>query len=271
MRLALFSDIHGNPLALEAVLADIQRQGEVDAYWVLGDVAALGYDPVTPLETMTTLPHTSCTRGNTDRYVVTEDLPVPPEQALEEPALLPRVIELARNFAWTRGYLSAAGWLDWLTSLPLDVRVTLPDGTRVLGVHAAPGRDDGLGLHPTHSDGDLEQRLASCEADLVIVGHTHVPMDRQVGQVRVINLGSVSNPVIPGLQATYGLLEADARGYHIQLRRVDDDREAVITAIEQAHPPTPAFLISHLRGERITSSDPGFFQVGRRAEHQKKH
>ena len=37
MRLAILSDIHGNPLALDAVLADIQSQGEVDAYgcWVI--------------------------------------------------------------------------------------------------------------------------------------------------------------------------------------------------------------------------------------------
>ena len=55
MRLAILSDIHGNPLALDAVLADIQSQGEVDAYWVLGDFAALGYDPVTPLEKVTAL------------------------------------------------------------------------------------------------------------------------------------------------------------------------------------------------------------------------
>jgi predicted phosphodiesterase len=270
MRLALLSDIHGNPLALDAVLTDIQRQGEVDAYWVLGDLAALGYDPVAPLATIAALPQANCTRGNTDRYVVTEDLPVPPEKALEEPVLLAQVIEATRSFSWTRGYVSAAGWLDWLTSLPLEVRLILPDGTRVLGVHAAPGRDDGRGLHPTHSDDDVEQRLAGCEADLVIVGHTHVPMDRQVGRMRIINLGSVSNPVTPGLQATYGLLEADAQGYRIQLRRVDYDREAVIKAIERARHPTPSFLIGLMRGDRVTSSDPGFFQAGRRAEHQQQ-
>lgn len=270
MRLALLSDIHGNPLALDAVLADIQRQGEVDRYWVLGDFAALGYDPVTPLERVTALPQAQFTRGNTDRYVVSGDLPVPLEQALEDPARLARVIELARNFAWTRGYVSAAGWLDWLTNLPLDVRVTLPDGTRVLGVHASPGKDDGPGLQPEHSDGDLEQRLAGCEADVVIVGHTHVPLDRQIGSIRAINLGSVSNPVTPGLQATYGLLEADAHGYRIQLRQVDYDHEAVIKATLQARHPTPAFLIGYMRGERITSSTPGFFQTDRRAEPQKK-
>ncbi len=252
MRLAILSDIHGNPLALDAVLADIARQGEVDEYWVLGDFAALGYDPVTPLETITALPRASFTRGNTDRYVVTDDLPVPPEKVLEEPALLTQVIEATRSFSWTRGYISAAGWLDWLTTLPLEVRLVLPDGTRVLGVHAAPGRDDGSGIRPEHSDGELEQRLAGCEADVVIVGHTHVPLDRQVGSIRAINLGSVSNPVTTGLQATYVLLEADAQGYRIQLRRVDYDREAVIKAIKQARHPSPSFLIGLMRGDHIT-------------------
>ncbi|HLY30453.1 MAG TPA: hypothetical protein VKQ36_05465 [Ktedonobacterales bacterium] len=42
-----------NPFALDAVLADIQSQGEVDAYWALRDFAALGHDPVTPLEKVT--------------------------------------------------------------------------------------------------------------------------------------------------------------------------------------------------------------------------
>lgn len=41
MRLALFSDIHGNPIALDAVLADIAALGGVDGYWVLGDLAAV--------------------------------------------------------------------------------------------------------------------------------------------------------------------------------------------------------------------------------------
>jgi predicted phosphodiesterase len=268
MRLAMLSDIHGNPLALDAVLADIQRQGEVDAYWALGDFSALGYDPLTPLEQLAALPHASFTRGNTDRSVVRDDLPISPEKALQEPPLLPQIIEMARGFAWTRGYLSAAGWLDWLANLPLEVRLTLPDGTRLLGVHASPGRDDGPGFQPRHSDDELARRLAGSEAGVVIVGHTHVPLDRQVGNVRVINLGSVSNPVTPGLQATYALLEVNEHGYSIQLRRVEYDHEAVINAIEQSHYPTPSFLISFIRGERLASSDPGFFQASKSSRKQ---
>ena len=45
MRLALLSDVHGNPIALDAVLKDIAAQGGADRYWVLGDLVAIGYDP----------------------------------------------------------------------------------------------------------------------------------------------------------------------------------------------------------------------------------
>jgi predicted phosphodiesterase len=266
MRLAILSDIHGNPIALDAVLADIRSQGEVDAYWVLGDFTALGYDPVTPLEKVTALPHASFTRGNTDRYVVTGELPLSQQQVRENLDLLPEAIEAAQGFAWTRGYAAAAGWFDWLANLPLEVRLTLPDGTRLLGVHASPGRDNGPGIQAKHSDEQLEKRLAGCEADLVIVGHTHIPLDRQVGNIRTLNLGSVSNPVTPGLQATYILLDANSDGYTVHLRRVDYDREAVIKAIEQSQYPSPNFLIQFMRGERIATSDPGFFQAGQRSK-----
>jgi predicted phosphodiesterase len=250
MRLAILSDIHGNPIALDAVLADIQAQGVVDACWVLGDLAAIGYDPVTPLQKLVTLPNVRFVRGNTDRYVVTGDLPIPQEKVRQDPALIPALVEFAQSFAWTRGYVTAAGWLDWLANLPLEQRLTLPDGTRLLGVHAAPGRDDGPGIHPQQSDAELQTLLAGCEADLVIVGHTHVPMDRMVGGVRVVNLGSVSNPITADLRATYVLLDADRSGCSIELRRVDYDREAVIRAVHQVRHPTPTFLIQHMRGER---------------------
>ena len=91
-----------------------------------------------------------------------------------------------------------------------------------------------------------------------------------MGSIHIINLGSISNPVTPGLQATYVLLDADEHGYCIQLRHVDYDREAVIKAIEHSHHPIPSFLIGFMRGERVASSNPGFFQAGKRAENQQE-
>jgi predicted phosphodiesterase len=46
MRIALLADIHGNQIALSAVLRDIEARGGVNAYWILGDLVALGPQPV---------------------------------------------------------------------------------------------------------------------------------------------------------------------------------------------------------------------------------
>ncbi|HEY3060622.1 MAG TPA: hypothetical protein VGL99_16815 [Chloroflexota bacterium] len=55
----LLSGIHGNQLALDAVLADIEHHGGADAYLVLGDIVAIGYDPVGVLERLTHCPSRS--------------------------------------------------------------------------------------------------------------------------------------------------------------------------------------------------------------------
>src|SRR5262245_26471365 len=142
MNIALLSDIHGNSSALDAVLADIHARGGVDGYWVLGDLVALGHDPVGVLERLAALPNVQYVRGNTDRYVAVGDRPPPTlADVAADPRLLATLVEIAGTFAWTQGALTAAGWLDWLERLPLELHVALPDGTQVLGVHASPGRD----------------------------------------------------------------------------------------------------------------------------------
>jgi predicted phosphodiesterase len=251
MRLAILSDIHGNPIALDAVLEDIQRAGGVDGYWVLGDLAAIGPDPIGALERIYALPDAQITRGNTDRYLVTEDRPLPPLNAIaQNHALWPRFSQVLQSFAWTMGALAYTDWLEKIAALPLDVRLTLPDGTRVLGVHAAPGTDDGDGIHPLLSAAELRALVADCSADLVFVGHTHYPLDETVDKTRIVNLGSVSNPTIPDLRAKYTLLESDARGYRVDHRRVEFDREAVVEQLRRVHHPAQEFIIRHMRGQQ---------------------
>lgn len=254
MRLAILSDIHGNRLALDAVLTDIHAQGQVDAYWLLGDFVALGYDPVGVLEQVTTLPNAYFIRGNTDRYTATGEHPalLSLEKLQAEPAMVSRVLEMGRNFAWTQGFVTGAGWLDWLANLPLEVKTTLPDGTRVLGVHAAPGTDDGQGIHPKLSDDELYKLVGTAGAQLIFVGHTHVALDRTVEGIRVVNLGSVSNPVTPDLRASYVLLDADENGYQVELRRVEYDRAAVIGELKRVRHPAGEFIAQFLRGEQLS-------------------
>jgi len=67
MRVVIFSDTHGNSIALDAVLADVERLGGVDAHWFVGDAAALGFDPVGTIQRLRDLPNLTAVRGNTDR------------------------------------------------------------------------------------------------------------------------------------------------------------------------------------------------------------
>ena len=249
VRLALLADVHGNPVALDAVLADVAAQGGADEYLVLGDHAALGPDPVEALERLAALPGARLVRGNTDRYVATGARPPPTlAQARADPALLPVLLDVAHSFAWTQGAVTAAGWLERLAALPVETRLTLPDGTRLLGAHAAPGRDDGPGVRPGMADDELGALVAGCGADLVLVGHTHWPVDRRVAGVRVVNVGSVGNPVVPGLGATYALLEADAAGYRLRFRRVAYDHAAVVGELRRVRHPAAPWIAAHYLG-----------------------
>jgi putative phosphoesterase len=251
MRIAVFSDIHGNSIALDAVLADISERGGVDAYWVLGDLVAIGADPVGTLERLAALPNALFVQGNTERYLVTGERPYPSMQdTLSDPRLLPRLVAVAHSFAWTQGAVTSSGWFDWLAALPTERRTTLPDGTRVLLTHVAPGANDGPGLHPAHSDAVLAEVLSRANADLVCVGHTHWPMERKLGSARLINDGSVSNPWSPDLRASYVLIDADDSTYQVQLRRVAYDHTAAIESVRRAHHPAGDFIVGWLAGER---------------------
>jgi diadenosine tetraphosphatase ApaH/serine/threonine PP2A family protein phosphatase len=153
--------------------------------------------------------------------------------------------------------------------------ITLPDGTRLLGVHAAPGRDDGSGLRPDASDGDLHHLVSGAAADLICVGHTHRVVDRHVAgtalgsagrhdrsEVHVVNVGSVSNPVGQDRRASYALLDADASGYRLALHRVVYDYDAVTDAIRRSRLPAgpAAWMLKHfaspqtLRGTSVVTS-----------------
>ena len=253
MKIAILADIHGNTLALQAVLDDIQAQGGVDEYWVLGDLAALGPDPLGTLERLAALPRARFIRGNTDRYLVSGAQPGPAlDVIVNDLEALTLKLRLSNSFSWTVGALATAGWLPWLRALPLEMRLILPDGTRVLAVHAAPGTDDGDGLRVHATDDQLRTQLAGVEADLVLVGHTHIPFDRLVDERAVlVNPGSVSNPFPPDLRASYAILDCNSKGYTLEHRRADYDHQAVIDAMKSLAHPSEAYITRFMRGENL--------------------
>jgi predicted phosphodiesterase len=251
VQLGVVADIHGNRTALEAVVADGLDRG-VDQWWALGDLVAIGPEPVPTLELLTTLPGLVVTSGNTERYVLTGQRPGPhAEEVAEDPSLLGLFAAVEGSFAWTRGALASHGWLEWLDRLPLETRTELADGTRLLGVHSSPGRDDGAGITPDRSEDDLREALIGADADIVLTGHTHQPTDRLVGAIRAVNVGSVSNPVTDDLRASYVIIHATRDGHQLEHRRVLYDRDRFLDRLERSGHPEVAYIASFQSGEQV--------------------
>ena len=249
MRIALLADIHGNDIALKAVLESVEEKGGVEVYWILGDLVAVGHAPIRVIKILQGLP-AEIIRGNTDRYVCTGDRPGPfLEQVQADASLLQTLVEVEGDFSWCQGAVTVTGWLDWLSNLPLEYRTTLPDKTDVLCVHASPGNDDGNGIKQSMSQQEIENQLLDCKASLVCVGHTHRPFSMYINNKHIINPGSVSNPVGKDVRASYAIIDSRQHGYTVEHHRVDYDHQMVIEQLEQTKHPARRFIIKHMRGE----------------------
>ncbi len=249
MRLGVVADIHGNDVALRAVLKDSAGLN-VDQWWALGDLVLFGPRPAEVLELLLGLPDIRMLRGNTDRYVLTGEQPAPHATATEAARsvdLVERYGAMAAGIGWTRGVLDQAGLLGGLMELPTQLRLKFPSGTSVLGVHASPQADDGPGIKPGIADEQLAPLLAGCNADVVIGGHTHAATDRLVDGIRALNPGSTGMPRASG-RAGWLLLEDDGDGLAVTHHSTPFDVDAVVSDLRLRRHPNADFTISVLVG-----------------------
>ncbi len=101
-------------------------------------------------------------------------------------------------------------WLEYLRALPERLTLTLA-GVRVLMVHGAPWDEPGemqaTYVYP-HDERQM-LRLGAVDADVLVLGHTHVPMVRQVGRVLAINPGSCGEARVTPGELHYAKLDLD--------------------------------------------------------------
>ena len=230
MRVVALSDIHGNLHALEAILEEVKYEG-VDQYLILGDLVIGGPNPIEVLCILKELDNAIYIRGNSDRCVVTGEFPGPSREMVDKnPSLLPAYNEIYEHYQWTRNKLKKKNWLSWLKKLPLEYNEVWLDGTTVLTVHASPGCDSGNGINYAMNEMDIKDKLNGCRPDLLLVGHTHCPMDLVVNNVRIINPGSVGIPLEVDLRASYAIFSINENGYEVQFQTVDYNRKEVINS-----------------------------------------
>lgn len=221
MRLAIFSDVHSNLPALEAVLADIAAAG-VDDRYCLGDL--VGYAPW-PNETLELLQREDVliVMGNYDdgtghdRDECGCAYKDPTEKSLGD-----------ESFAWTKAHTSDAN-KTYLRSLNPQIRFE-QDGRRFLLVHGSPRKINEY-LFEDKPDATFERIAAGADADVIVCGHTHKPYTKQVGDTLFINVGSAGKPKDGDPRACWALIETSADGVNVEFRRVEYEVETVAQAI----------------------------------------
>lgn len=222
MKLAILSDIHGNLPALQAVAVDISVW-QPDMVVVNGDVVNGGPQSVACWAFVQQRQQEDdwiVVGGNHEDYVAAWGQP---GFSLSGPAF-----ELARPSYWTYGQFDDR--VTALVNLPQDWSVTMPDGTRVLAMHATllGARS---GLYP-HTPDDVARQQVDLSATVFATAHTHVPHQRQLDGTAVVNTGAVGLSGDGDGRAAYGRLHWDAaQGWDIAIARVPYDRAAA----EQAY------------------------------------
>jgi len=224
MRFAAIADVHGNHLALEAVLADIRAQGIADIV-NLGDMLSGPLDARRTIEILMQLDAVHVL-GNHDRYLLDR----PPE----------------KMGSWDRPAHAQLDQvhLDWLRAVP----PTRLYRDQVFLCHATPARDEIYWLEAVDPDGTV--RMASLDAiektaegitqPLILCGHTHVARTVRLRDGRmIVNPGSVGSPGYRDVHpfphvievgtpdARYAILELADGNWRVTFRHVPYDHDAI--------------------------------------------
>jgi predicted phosphodiesterase len=233
LRVAVFSDVHGNAVAFDAFLADLEQLA-VDRVVCLGDHAQGGAQPAECLERLREL-GAPAVMGNSDHFLLTLD---PGEEPVTDVQL-----ESAR---WSAAQLSE-DLLEFHRSFQPTVELDLGDGHSLLAFHGSPRSRDEI-LSPWMEEAAFREPLDSANGTILAGGHIHHQWARRLGDRYFVNPGSVGlaydhhqpeETFRADAFAEYAVLTVNGHGVGVEFRRVPFDAADVVRAIEASGMPHP--------------------------------
>jgi predicted phosphodiesterase len=210
-RVAVLSDVHGNAVALEAVLADVRREAP-DLVVFGGD---LTWGPM-PRETLA--------------LVAELDLPSVFVRGNAERSLLESQDETSERARWMHRRHTAddlALLATFVENVAFDIAGLGP--TRFC--HGSPRSDEEL-VTPRTSEARIREMTASISEGVLVTAHTHLQFDRWVAGIRSVNPGSVGMPYEDRRGAFWALLGPD-----VDLRRTEYTLDRAVEAYRATDDP----------------------------------
>jgi len=226
MNIVVISDIHSNLDALEAVVSNLPKYDEL---WCLGDIVGYGPQPNEVIDRIQELKPTVVLMGNHDQAVVTGDT-----EGFSSHA--------AKAVNWTREVIEE-GNRRYLSTLKPSERIERLGRTLAL-YHASP-RDALMEyIFPGRSEKEVRGLVSTAKAEIVLIGHTHIPMMYRYNGSVLANPGSVGQPRDGDRRACYARLTLSSEAILFEVERVEYDVKAAAERIMKSG--LPKFL-----GERL--------------------
>ena len=258
MRIATISDIHGNSVALEAVLNDFKTE-HIDHIVCLGDVVSGGPQPGEVVAQLKTL-NAPVVMGNMDTWCLNPH----PDEGKSENARRGDEIQL-----WGVRTLSPDD-LDYIRTFQATVEIPLDANTSLLCFHGSPQFNDDV-IVSTTPDEEMERMLSGYHAMVLAGGHTHTQMIRYHADSTMINPGSVGAPIharerirratqrppndLPDREyppwAEYGVIAWENRSLRIELRRVPIDIDLLVKKTHESGMPHADWWLSSRYGDSV--------------------
>lgn len=222
MKIAVFSDIHSNHLALEACFKEAEKQ-KADVWAFLGDYVS---DCAYPHRTMELLYKAQAehdcrfVKGNREEYMLNH----------RDHGSNWEYGDITGSFLYTYDQLTPED-IRFIEALPMNDVIRIPGTDPVHICHGAPYKTR-VELKP--KNGRLPAVLAAVEEPVLLSGHSHTPFVEYESGKMYVNPGTVGIPTTGVTQAEMAFLTWDGSRWVPQLVHVPYDVEATVREMEEA-------------------------------------
>lgn len=204
-KIGVIADIHSNHAALKAVL---EHMPDVDEILCAGDLVGYGAEPNKVIEAVRSN-EISSVIGNHDHAVLTGE-----KNSFNTYA--------AEAVLWTEREITCENQV-FLEKINQEYKLNY-GGFRIYMVHGSPRRPLEEYIFPGISNQSLVRLTKGINSDIIIIGHTHVPLERRVMGKLIINPGAVGQPRDRDPRASYMILKL-GRDINVENKRVQYDVE----------------------------------------------
>ncbi|MDR2235514.1 MAG: metallophosphoesterase [Chryseobacterium sp.] len=245
IQIAVFSDVHGNLPALDAVLSDIRTRG-IQQKFCLGDLvdfAPWGNEVIEKIKVL----HIPCLMGNHDERIAF-DIPVIPLEKHSKEETEARFIAIDHS----KKHITRENKM-FLSQLPFHLKLNYKTGNKhwnIQLVHSGMKSND-IYLYENENDAVFTGMLEESQADIIVMGHTHLSFKKQLENRKwAVNCGSVGRSKEENRLASYLILTIDENKIVPEIVQLAYPVEETARQIEESG--IPDYYAAFLRNENIS-------------------